>query len=99
MDSISSDLLYRKKQEIVSRQIAGETILVPLMGTAADMQRIFALNAVGEFIWSRLDGKRSIGEITLEIVGVFNIGKEQADSEIAEFIKELIEAELIDEVS
>jgi hypothetical protein len=97
--SIKSDPLFRKKPEIVSRQIAGETILVPVVGRAADMQRIFSLNEVGEFIWSRLDGNRNIGQIAEEIVKVFNIGNEQANSEAEEFIKELIGAELIEEVS
>ena len=37
---------YRRQDDIVSRHIAGETILVPVTARLADMQRIYALNAV-----------------------------------------------------
>jgi hypothetical protein len=100
MDHI--DLLkgvFRIREGIVSRKIAGETILVPVMGKLADMQRIFTLNSVGEFIWSKLDGKRGLAEISGEIVSVFEVEQEQADAEMEEFIAELLKEDLIETVS
>lgn len=92
------DQVYKKKSEIVSRHIAGETILVPVMGSIAAMQKIFAVNEVGAFIWSRLNGEKSIGQISEEIAGVFGIGAEQAISEAVEFIDELLKEDLITEI-
>ncbi len=51
---------FKKKEEIVSREIAGETILVPIKGKLADMQRIFALENVSEYIWQQLDGEKKV---------------------------------------
>jgi hypothetical protein len=47
-------MVYRKKKDLVTREIAGETLIVPTRGNLADMQRIFALNGVAGFIWQHL---------------------------------------------
>jgi len=87
--------VFRKKEEIVSRKIAGETILVPISGKLADMQRIFSLSPVAEYIWNQLNGERNLQEISSSILSVFDVEKEQADADVQEFIGELLEKELI----
>ena len=67
--------IFKKKKEIVSREIAGETILVPISGKLADMQRIFSLNPVAEYIWNQLNGKRNLQEISGNILSVFDVKK------------------------
>ena len=42
--------IYIREKDIISRDIAGETILVPIRGNLADMQCVFTLNPVGIFI-------------------------------------------------
>jgi hypothetical protein len=88
----------KRKDDIVSRKIAGETILVPVAGKAASLQRIFALNEVGEFIWTRLDGIRTTDQIAAELSDSYDVSLEQALSEACEFIEELLGAELVEEV-
>ena len=90
-------VIFRKREEIVCRDIAGETILVPIRGKLADMQQIFALNPVAEYIWRQMDGKRSVEDIRNCVMARFDVEQEQADSDIQEFIAELREAGLIEE--
>lgn len=87
--------IFKKKKEIVSREIAGETILVPIRGKLADMQRIFSLNPVAEYIWNQLNGKRNLQEISDSIPSVFDVGKEQVDADVQEFIAKLLKEDLI----
>mgnify|MGYP001248555881 CR=1 FL=1 len=87
--------IFKKKKEIVSREIAGETILVPISGKLADMQRIFSLNPVAEYIWNQLNGERNLQEIRSSIPSVFDVKKEQADADVQEFIAELLKEDLI----
>ena len=54
--------VFIKNEEVISRKIAGETILVPVRGRLADMRRIFTLNPVAEYIWHRIDGKNTIAD-------------------------------------
>ena len=80
---------------MVSREIAGETLIVPIRGKLADMQRIFAISSVAEYIWQSLDGETSLDEICDDIAATFEVEKERADVDLQEFIAELVEAGLI----
>jgi hypothetical protein len=86
---------YRREEHIVAREIAGETILVPIRGNLADMQRIFSLNPVAAYIWERLDGETHLEDISKGIVANFEVEKEEAEADIHEFITELQQADLI----
>jgi len=89
--------VFSKKKEVVSRNIAGETILVPVTGKLADMQKIFSLNPAAEYIWGRLDGERDLEEIRDGVLSLFEVEKEQAESDIREFILQLLKEDLISE--
>jgi len=98
-DSRVWETVFRKREEVVSREIAGETILVPIRGKLVDMQRIFSLNPVAAHIWQQLDGERSLAKIRDDVLDTFDVEKSQADADIQEFVGELIEAELIVEAT
>jgi hypothetical protein len=91
--------VFQRTQDIVSRRVAGELFLVPIAGNLADMQRIFSLTKVAEFIWDRLDGQRSLHDIRNDVVEQFDVDEEQADSDIQAFIIELIAEGLVQEVA
>ncbi len=89
---------FTKNENIVRRDIADETILVPIRGNLADMQRIFSLDPVADHIWKQLDGKRTLGEIHTAILKNFNVEPDQAALDLNEFIGELQKANLINEI-
>jgi len=90
--------IFKKRETIVSRFIAGETILVPIRGNLADMEKIFSLEQVGEFIWQQLDGKQDLSDICIRIADVFDVDQETAEADLDAFITELQAADLIVEV-
>jgi len=91
----NSTKFSKKDNEIVSRRIAEETIIVPIRGKLADMQRIFSINSVAEYIWEQLDGVKNLDEVLEGILTEFDINKEQAKADLEAFITELTEAGLI----
>ena len=90
--------VYKKRDEIVHRKIAEETILVPLRGELVDMQKIFSLNSVADYIWEHLDGKQDLLAICKQIEALFDSKPEQVQIDVVDFITELLEANLIAEV-
>ena len=86
--------MYVRKDEIVSRNIAGETILVPIQGKLADMQNIFTLNKIGAFIWERLDGKNPLSDILDSLIDHFDVSGQEAENDILEFIGQVVETGL-----
>ena len=87
--------IYKKTHEIIDRTVAGETILVPLRGKLVDMQKIFALNPVGDFIWQRLDGQQTAADICRQACAVFDGDQKTIENDVNAFLGDLIAAELI----
>jgi hypothetical protein len=90
-------LVLRPRGEIVRREVAGETVLVPIRGRTADMQRIFALNPSGAFIWERVDGARSAQQILDELLAAFDAPGAQAEADLDAFLAAVVEAGLAEE--
>lgn len=86
---------YEKTQEIIERTVAGETILVPLRGKLVDMQKIFAVNPVGAYIWQQLDGQRTVADIGRQVCTVFDGDENEIRRDVRAFLKDLAAAELI----
>ncbi len=82
--------ISRLDSQVVSRTIVGETILVPIRGKLADLQRIFALDPVAEFIWKKLDGTTTLGRIRDEITENFEVDEEKAAADLTEFVDDLL---------
>ncbi len=83
------DQVYGRSDRIVARRVAGEFILVPLVGRGADLDSIFHLNAVGAFVWERLDGRRSGADIVASMVERFEVDTATAEKDYVRFIEEL----------
>ncbi len=94
-DAQTLEKIYKKEDDIVSREIVGESILVPIRGKLVDMQQIFSLDGVAEFVWQNIDGKNRLSDISSGIIKTFEVEKDQAETDLAEFINELLEAGLI----
>lgn len=89
--------VFRKNDDIVSRRITGEMFLIPVRGKLADMQRIFALDPVAEYIWQEIDGKKNLYEIRDSLLAAFEVDRDTADLDIREFVEDLRKADLISE--
>ena len=90
---------YRKQDSTIARQIAGETILVPIRGDLAGLQRLFAVDAVGEHIWQQLDAEQTVEDLCESVLAHFEVGPEQAQADVSEFVAELVQAGLVVERS
>jgi hypothetical protein len=86
----------RRIQEVVVREIAGEVFLVPIRGRLADMDELFVMNSIGQFIWRRLDGNASAADLTEAVSASFEVQFDEAHSDVVAFIAELEAAGLLE---
>jgi len=89
--------VFKQAENIVTREIAGEKILVPVRGRLADMQNIFTLNRVGAYIWEQLNGSKSLAEILDLVLNNFDVPREEAEQDLLEFIDHVAETGLVRE--
>ncbi len=89
---------YRRNETIATRTIGDEFILVPVKGELARLQQVFVLNAVGAFIWDRLDGAENLEELRNELGTVFDVDPDRAERDLLEYIDLLAGQGLVAEI-
>jgi hypothetical protein len=96
--NVSTGDVYRCRDNLVTREIVGETIIVPITGELADLQQVYSLNATGAFVWQRLDGSASLKSIHQALTRHFEVRKKDAWEDLAELVTDLARASLIEKV-
>lgn len=87
---------FAKVNELVSRDIAGESIIVPIRGHVGDLEGVYTLNEVAARIWQLIDGRRtSVREILDTVTGEYDVGIEEAVKDLLDFFQDLEAAGLI----
>ena len=76
----------RKAEGFVSRTIADDVIIVPVRGGVGDLESIFTLNAVGATIWRAIDGRTSIEGLADAVARAYEVGPDDAASDVRAFV-------------
>lgn len=71
--------------QTAGRLIDGEAVVM-----LADSAEIQVYNEVGSRIFELCSGERSIAQIAEQIVAEYNIERERAQSDVVEFVRELV---------
>src|SRR6267378_8560740 len=77
------------RQSFVTRQIAGETLIVPVTGHVMDLESIYVLNPVGSRIWELLRSPTTAERIAGIVAGEFAVAPQDAADDVAEFLGSL----------
>ena len=83
------------KKELIKREIAGDTILVPVGKTVLDSNGLFVMNELAAFIWDQLPGAESEDAICEAVLAEYDVSAEEAAADIAEFLNKLREMEIL----
>jgi len=82
--------IYAKNNDLVSRKITDEVILVPISKKVADVNAVYLLkNEVAQRIWELMDGKRNLGAIGETIYQEFEVDKKTAAQDILKLTGQL----------
>lgn len=77
------------KKELIKREIAGDTILVPVGKTVLESNGLFMLNELGAFIWNLLPNADSEEDICNAVVRQYDVARETAQRDVSEFLGSL----------
>ena len=83
------------KKELIKREIAGDTILVPVGKTVYDANGLFAMNELGAFIWDLLPNVETEEQICEAILAEYEVTAQDAAADVAEFLRKLKELDII----
>jgi hypothetical protein len=86
---------FIRNKEVVSRQIEGELIIVPIRSGVGDLNSLYTLNPVGSVLWDFMDESHTIAEMVQRVCDEFEVTASQAQQDIAAFLESLLEEKLI----
>jgi hypothetical protein len=86
---------YLPSPDVVTRNIAGEHLLVPVRTGVAQMDYLYTADEVGSVIFSLLDGQRDVAAIGRRVAELFEVDAAQATADVADFLQELEQAGLV----
>jgi hypothetical protein len=87
--------VFRHADNIVTRKVMDETLLVPIAGDLASMENLYALNTTGAFIWQAVDGIRSLEDIRTLLLEEYAAPIEVIEADLLELVAELAAAKLL----
>ena len=79
----------------VTRQIAGETLVIPVAGQVGDLDAIYTLNEVASKIWKTIEGPTAVSQIVETLRGEYDVTLAQARADVLEFLDTLAAKGLI----
>jgi hypothetical protein len=86
---ISNTQVFVRSRSVVSRVVAGETLIVPVRGKVGDLASIYSFNETGSLIWKLLDTPRTVGEVVGGVADEYQIDTEQVRQDVLRFLGEM----------
>lgn len=78
-------------EDIVSREIEGELIIVPLVsGIGSIDDELFSLNETGRSIWKNLDGKKTVKQVVDLLAEEYDAPKTEIEMDVIGLVEELV---------
>jgi hypothetical protein len=88
---MSANIVYERAEGVITRRIAGETVVVPMPGSSAANRetRFFVLNGTAERLWEHLSSPQTSESMAHHLTYEFAIDAGTAREDILIFIKDL----------
>jgi Coenzyme PQQ synthesis protein D (PqqD) len=96
---LPSHARFIRNQDVVSRQIAGELIIVPIRSGVGDLNSLYTLNPVGSVLWEFMAERHSVAEMVQRVCDEFEVTVAQAQQDIEAFLDSLVEEKLVQSIA
>jgi len=98
-EMIALEAVYARSDDIVSREIEGEVIIVPLVAGIGDAEdELYTLNETGKAVWNRLDGAKSLKVIAAELAEEFDAPLEEIERDIVGLMAEFARRRMVSRI-
>lgn len=100
MKKLRMDMVFSHSSDVVTREIDGALIIVPLTSGVGDMEDdLFSMNETGTEIWNMLDGKNTVQQVTEALVRQYRAEPAEIERDVAGIVTELLKRRMIVEAT
>lgn len=95
-NGIDPKCVYIPSEDVVSRQIDDEFLLVPIASGIGDMEdELYTLNETGRIIWQRMSADKTIEDIAAELSLEYDASKDIILADICGIVGELFKLNMV----
>ena len=80
---------FIRSESVVSRVVAGETLIVPVRAKVGDLASIYSFNGTGSLIWKLLESPKTVSELSAAVAREYEVDPAQAERDVEEFVGEM----------
>jgi coenzyme PQQ synthesis protein D (PqqD) len=91
-----SDQLFVRSQAVVSRRVAGETLIVPVRGKVGDLASIYSFNGTGSLIWDLLQSPTALSDLIGAVEQEYHVASEKAREDVTRFLNDMLSVGLVE---
>ena len=92
---LSDTLRLVRTREVVSRQIEGELVIVPIRRGVGDLNSLYTLNPVGSVLWEFMKEGHTIAQMVNRVCDEFAVSASRAQADIQDFLESMLAEKLI----
>ena len=90
------DTVCAPSDQVVAREIEGEIIIAPLVAGTGDAEdELYTLNETGHYLWPRLDGATTLGEIAAALADEFDAPLLEVEADVLGFATEMAQLRIL----
>ena len=94
--TIKLDDIYVHSDDMLSRGIDGDLIIIPIVAETGDMEdAVYSLNETGVAIWVRMDGVRSLRQIAGELADDYAAPVAVIERDVVVLVNELVRQKMV----
>lgn len=87
---------FIRSRSVVAREIAGETLIVPIRGKVGDLASIYSFNGTGTLLWKLLERPSTAAELATRVTEEYEIDAASAERDVTDFLGEMKAAGLVE---
>jgi hypothetical protein len=95
MSMLSDTSRFVRNREVVTRQIQGELVIVPIRSGVGDLNSLYTLNQVGSVLWDFMNEGHTIEEMVSRVCDEFEVSSSQAQGDIQNFLGAMLQEKLV----
>jgi hypothetical protein len=96
MQTQPEEQLFIRSRSVVSRVVAGETLIVPVRGKVGDLASIYSFNGTGSLIWRLLDAPTALTDLINAVERTYDVAPESAREDVTKFLNDMLSVGLVE---
>lgn len=81
--------------DFIERNVAGETVLIPVGNTALEFNGLCSTDEIGLFIWQQLAEECTRESLILKMLNEYNVERDVLEKDIDDFLGKLDEYKIL----